>query len=395
MKFYPLIIFFSFMLTVRELPAQKRMFKPIEWILAARLQNADGTISTGFAGTINGIYNNALFVAGGSNFPGKLPWEGGKKHYSGEVHILRKHGNGYQWDRSANTGLPEPIAYCGSTSTAYGIVYAGGENEAGLSKKAFILAQNHDGGLTFKRLPDLPFAITNIALTHIGSMVYAVGGDGVNTSYNTFYCIDIANKDAKWQTLPHLPLALANTIAVAQKNRFGNCIYVIGGRTKKPSGISDLHGTTFRYNVSTRMWAPCAPVSDGEQPMNLSAAAGVPVGNHGILVLGGDNGLVFHRIETLLAQIAVAKTTAAKDKLIIKKNKLNTSHTGFYNGVLLYDTDKDAWTTIGRLPFPAHVTTTAVRWGENVVLSNGEIKPGIRTPDIMLEKIVLTQQDAE
>ena len=63
---------------------------------------------------------------------------------------------------------------------------------------------------------------------------------------------------------------------------------------------------------------------------------------------------------------------------------LNTNHGGFYKGILLYNTLTDSWSKIGELPFLAHVTTTATMWNNEIVLSNGEIKPGIRTPDVML-----------
>jgi N-acetylneuraminate epimerase len=39
------------------------------------------------------------------------------------------------------------------------------------------------------------------------------------------------------------------------------------------------------------------------------------------------------------------------------------------------------------LPFPAHVTTADVKWEGNIIVSNGEIKPGVRTPDVMMGKI--------
>ena len=35
--------------------------------------------------------------------------------------------------------MPEAIAYCGNTSTDLGVVYVGGENEKGISNKAFII----------------------------------------------------------------------------------------------------------------------------------------------------------------------------------------------------------------------------------------------------------------
>ena len=55
----------------------------------------------------------------------------------------------------------------------------------------------------------------------------------------------------------------------------------------------------------------------------------------------------------------------------------------FYYTILV----TNSWSTIGELPFLAHVTTTATLWNDKIVLSNGEIKPGIRTPDVMLGTI--------
>ena len=45
------------------------------------------------------------------------------------------------------------------------------------------------------------------------------------------------------------------------------------------------------------------------------------------------------------------------------------------------------WGKIGELPFLPHVTTPAVLWDKKIILSNGEIKPGIRTPNVMLGTI--------
>jgi N-acetylneuraminate epimerase len=54
---------------------------------------------------------------------------------------------------------------------------------------------------------------------------------------------------------------------------------------------------------------------------------------------------------------------------------------------LLYSTLTNTWTKIGELPFLAQVTTKATLWDGKIVLSNGEVKPGIRTPNVMLGTI--------
>lgn len=385
---FSLILTFFIMSIPTEVFSQKKDIDNVEWKVAAKLENADGSISLGFAGPINGISNDVLIVSGGANFQDKMPWEGGKKHYSDEIHVLQKTNDKFIWNKKINSKLPEPIAYCGSTSTNSGVVCVGGENEKGFSKKSFVLhfnANKNEVDVTF--LPDFPLAVTNIVLTHIDNVVYAIGGDEAKKSSSLFFSIDLNSKLPEWKTLPELPMALANAVAAVQKGKEGLNIYVIGGRTKTASGISDLHNTTLAFDLKKQVWKKCATISEGKKATNFSAGTGVAVGNHSILIIGGDNGLVFHKIETYLSQIAQAKSPEEKERLIIEKNILNTTHKGFYKGILLYNTLTDKWTKIGELPFLAQVTTTATMWEEEIVLSNGEVKPGIRTPNIMLGKI--------
>lgn len=364
--------------------SQKTTISNVEWKKAAQLQNADGSVSLGFAGPINGVSNDVLIVAGGANFQDKMPWEGGKKHYSNEIHVLQKVGDQYQWNKKNTSNLPEPIAYPGNTTTKLGIVYVGGENENGLSSKAFMLTWNAaKNEVETKSLPNFPIAITNIALTHSENVVYAIGGDEAKKSSDLIYSIDLNAEKPKWKLLTKLPFALANSVSVVQDGK----IYVVGGRTKTPSGISDLRHTTLAFDLKKHVWENKADISDGKHTTNFSAGSGVAVGKEYILIVGGDNGTTFHKIETYLSQIAQATSEEEKSRLIAEKNILNTTHKGFYNDILLYNTHTNKWSKIGELPFLAHVTTTATIWNDKIVLSNGEIKPGIRTPDVMLGTI--------
>lgn len=368
--------------------SQKKEVNHVDWTTAAQLQNSDGSLSIGYAGPINGISNEVLIVSGGANFPDKMPWEGGKKSYSKTIHVLEKCKDQYTWNNEVKSVLPEAIAYCGSTSTDLGVVYVGGENENGLSNKSYLLKWNAaKKEVEAKVLPDFPFAIANISLTHIGNTVYAVGGDEAAKSSDFFASLDLNEANPQWKALPNLPLALANAVVIAQKGKNGVNIYVVGGRTKTASGISDLHNTTFVYDVKNQSWNTAATISDGKSSTNFSAGAGVAVGSHSVLIVGGDDGVIFHQIETYLSQIAQAGSEELKAELIAKKNKLVTNHPGFFNGILLYNTLTNEWSKVGELPFLPHVTTPAVLWDKKIILSNGEIKPGIRTPNVMLGTI--------
>ncbi len=371
---------------------QNKTVRTISWEKIAVLPQSNGTPSIGVAGAIHAVSDNALVIAGGANFPGKKPWEGGKKHYSDEIYVLQKKKGKYYWNKNISARLPEPIAYCGNTSTPLGIVYAGGENESGLSEKAYLLKlKSGRDQVEIVSLPNLPLPLTNISLSHIGDVVYAVGGDGTILSSSRFFSLDLASGATEWEILPDLPQTLANTLALVQHGPEGKNIYVVGGRSKHTSGISELSSSVFFYDLKSNIWKSGAALSDGNKTLNFSAGTGVAFSKRYLLITGGDNGEVFHQIETLLSQISKASTDKEKVELTKKKNQLIADHEGFYPGILLYDTYENTWVKVGELPFLPRVTTTAVMWGKHIILSNGEVKPGVRTPDIMLGKIKLSQ----
>lgn len=366
----------------------------ISWKKIARVPDAgNAKTSLGLAGAINGVNNEVLIVAGGSNFPDKLPWEGGKKVYYNNIFVLEKKGNEYCWNKNIKSILPAPVAYCGNTSTPLGIVYVGGENENGISDKCYLLKWNgEENSVDVKPLPVLPLALTNVAVTNIDDVVYAVGGDEQNNSSDSFFSLDLKDKNLHWNRFPDLPIALANATAIAQNGPTGKEIFIIGGRSKNVSGISDLHNTTFAFDLEKQEWKKCADISNGKETTNLSAAAGVALSDDEILITGFDNGKTFHRIESLISKIAKAKTPEEKKKSTEEKNNLSIHHKGFDKSLLLYDTNSDAWTKIGELPFPAHVTTTDIKWGNKIIVSNGEIRPGVRTSEVWIGKVVVSDK---
>ncbi len=378
------------MLSINDVAAQEKSICSFQWTIGQTLPAANGLEkSLGFAGAINGISNDVLIVAGGANFPNGMPWEGGKKFYSNKIYVLQKKGDKFFWNGNIKDTLPEAVAYCGSTSTDAGIFYGGGENENGISDKAFLLNWNADKNkIDITQLPHLPLALTNISATSIDNVVYTTGGDQEKSSSNKFFKIDLDKESPQWEPLPDLPIALANATAIVQNGIDGINIYVIGGRSKTTTGVSDLHHTVYAFNPAKQQWKKCADISDGKNTSNLSAASGVAVGENKILIIGGDDGNIFHQIESYISRISKAVTAEERDKLTREKNDLIIKHKGFDKSLLLYNTINDKWTKVGEYPYPAQVTTNAVKWGKDIIISNGEIKPGVRTPNVIIGKEV-------
>lgn len=355
----------------------------ISWKQVTELPATGNTASIGLAGPVNGTSNGVFIVAGGANFPAGMPWQGGKKVFHDQLFVLQKKEDGLSWYKKVDFRLPEPIAYSGVTSTAKGILYAGGENESGISGKVYLVCWSEiKHQVVTKSMPDLPLALTNIAAAHIGNKIFLAGGDESDRSSKYFLCLDLDDANAHWQKLPDLPEALANASLVAVKEK----LYLVGGRSRNSNGISTLHHTTFVYDPEAN-WQRCADISDGKNKTNLSASAGIAIDDRYILMIGGDNGETFHEIETLIFKINNEKSPIKKKALTAEKDKIVAQHKGFSRNLLLYDTQTDRWSSIGQYPFMAQVTTNAVQWQNKIIISNGEIKPGVRTPAVIVGTI--------
>jgi SSS family solute:Na+ symporter len=367
-----------------KLFAQDQKANEIVWSEVANLPAlANGEKQLGVAGAFTGVHNGVLIVAGGANFPNGKPWEGGKKMYRDGIYVLQKTQDRYEWIVPKAPRLRIKAAYGASVSVADGIVCLGGELENGVSNQSFIMQWNAaKNEVIFKPLPDMPVALANSGATSIGNTIYVVGGENNGKPSSQFFALNLSDATPEWQVLPALPVAMSHSVVVAQHNGEKTQVYVLGGRSATESGISDLHSSNFKYDPSKKTWQKLGDISDGKQVTTWSAGTGVASGASYILLIGGDKGNVFHQIETFNAQIAKAETPELKQKLQAEKVGLLTSHEGFSKDIYLYNTITDAWTTVGKLPGAAQVTTTAVKWNDDIVIPSGEISPGTRTPAI-------------
>ena len=369
---YLIFLMFS-MLTVNS---QHTPFQLVTGKKVGAFPATKGVPSIGLAGQSAGLFGDFMIVAGGTNFPNKLPWEGGKKVYYDDVFLYNKDARGIV-TFSGSHKLPMNLGYAATITTEKGLVIAGGENETGMLSKVMLLRVGSKDGFTVSPLPDLPIPLTNGIAVANKSLVYFIGGETVSKVSERVFVLDLNNVQNGWTSLPPIPQPISHGVGVFFSGKKANGIYILGGRAKKQNGISDLYSTNHFFDIKTMQWSLKAPL-----PYGLSAGTGVldPTGT--VLLFGGDRGEVFSKVEAVVAQKNKETDALAVEALDKKRIALQSSHPGFSNKILSYSIEHDRWETIGILPFPTAVTTHAFFWNGFVMIPGGEVRAGVRTPDI-------------
>jgi len=389
----------------------------LEWNSLPDLPAAPGkTVQPGLAGAFSGVHEDALIVAGGANFPDGLPWsvlpDGSKpkKIYNTDIYVLLKNDKGYEW-KVSEVKLPHGYSYGVSIPTEDGLICIGGEwrtyDANGVKKpksdKAFTIKHLGEGKIKIlDNLPALPTACSDMGGAKVGSKIYIAGGADKKGQTRNFWSLDMSKKDDPeafvWKTLePWDGAPRSHLVAAAASNGKKDCFYIFSGRCKDAEKGWMFLTDSWMYDGAK--WSRVADVGTNLQnktPVCVMAGAGIKTGANHIAVFGGADGNLFRMVEEELpAEIKAARDAgkdAEADALEKKKTDLYTNHPGFSRDILAYHTVTDTWRVIGKcsesdiagLTAGSHVTTTAVKWGKDIIIPSGEVRPGVRSPNIWI-----------
>ena len=359
--------------------------------------------SFGVAGPIVGVHlpsnkremylGDRLIVAGGANFGAAddpalwdLP-----KTYLDRAWVLQRtenklgdeHKYQYNWDNEVNSfRLSQPVAYSSVVNTKYGVLVMGGQNADGLTDRAFLLAFRGKGLGLIERdeiVPDLPLKCTSGGAAIVGDYVYLVAGEvvdesGTKQASRLVWRLKLSSIDpnrledpngkAQWETVPSWPDEGPRRmfpLVSAQHDGFKTRLYVFGGRRfLDGSDKSDLYNLKFgndcwSYDPVNSKWKRVA-----DCPVPIAAGTAVPYGPAHIIAPAYATGEV-------LTQWLDSKT-----------EQKDFAHPGFPKTALAYHTVTDTWTEFGSMP-ASQVTTPAIKWGGDIVLVSGEVRPRVRT----------------
>lgn len=381
------IIYFLFLLSFTAGASETNPYVQFEWRDLAEIPPPQGaSVQAGLVGAFTGIHNDALLVAGGANFPGASVLEGGKKVYHSDIYILEKKEDGsYTWYQDKRFSLTERVAYGLTVGTDRGLVCIGGQNATDNLASVFRLKWNATSKeISREPLPPLPVPLANMSGGLIGSKIYVSASEG---DQKHFLFLDLNDEAAGWQTLPVWEgSARTHSVGVVQHNGEEDCFYLFKGRFKGQQQTSTLLSDSWVYQPSSKEWKRVnTPMGSADFP--LSAGTGIAVGANHVLLFGGDDGKVFNRLEQLGYDISTTPDTAQRNILMAERSSLIGNHQGFSKRIWAFHTITQTWAELGELPTRPQVTTTALQWGDQIVIPSGEVSPGVRTPTIASVKL--------
>lgn len=325
-------------------------------------QGFDKGVSACYCGVINGY----LYIAGGCNFPDKPVAEGGKKRFYKAIYAAKLNAEGDRLEWKAVGQMPQPAAYGVSVTYENSLIFVGGNNETGGLTTAIRLRPTATG-MQQEALPSLPHALDNMAGAVVGHILYVVGGNCEGVATQKVWSLDLKNTAKEgWKEEPSIPgIARVQPIAAALA---GDLLGVWGGfAPKTDSKAAQLAMNGASYNAGCGTWTALPVPTDalGEEVFTGGATA-ITTPQKGVVVVGGVN----------------------KDVFLAAINKLPEGYLlhepewyRFNNRVLCYR--DGAWTQLFQHPSVARAGCALAYWDGWVYVVGGELKPGIRTPEIV------------
>ena len=401
MKFHVSLSLLVAFLLSPALMAEEDSKGPLSWGHLPALPDKEG-----FAGAFAGIVSNKntekdyLVVAGGANFPKGRPWEKEKnpeKVYYDLAFKLEMGAEDASWEKIEGP-LGQPVGYGMSVALPKrgSTLFIGGKEQAATDAVWEVTADG-SGKLTFAPRLKYPLPIVEGVAGVVGETVIVVGGatnreGGGFRTVQEAYMLDTSQGEGEWKW-ESLPWPEAGTDEMARGRVYavsgvqGEKFYIFGGRDYADSE-DPAPGRVHQEKLD--VLADCFVLSlkgvnpewkslrDLPQGMSAAPSAALPVGVSHLLMVGGVSAQYWRQ--------------QFEDRPDL--NGAGDLHPGFERSVWAYDTITDTWVSAGELPQMAGgvpvavpVTTPVVEWKKKFIVPSGEIKPGVRSPQILVAEV--------
>ncbi|MBB3975236.1 N-acetylneuraminate epimerase [Rhizobium azooxidifex] len=227
--------------------------------------------------------------------------------------------------------------------------------------------------------PDLPVAVKNGIAARVGDMAYV----GLGSAGTDFYALDLADPAKGWVKRAAFTGPATNGAAVAIS---GKTILAFSGNGKADAAANSpiIFDTVYAYDTEADTWSKL----DTQTPAGLSGAKAVTLGDGRIAIVGGYNKELFDKYLAEVSAIDKDKDPQGFKTLVDGYMGMQPKDYRWNDKVLVYDPAGNSWGTLGDNPFLPNCDPAVVAEGEDrFMVISGEIKPGLRTPEVKLVQV--------
>ena len=327
--------------------------------------SAEPGYSLGVSACYAGRIGDWLVMAGGCNFP--VP--GNKTYYAG-IYAARIDGAVLNWRLVGM--LPEPAAYGATVQSGDSLVFIGGNNkEHGLATVYSIHLNATGDEASVSRMPGLPLSVDNMAVAVAKGKVCLFGGNHDGSPSSVMLVSSLSGGMREWRSAGEIP---GGTRVQPVCAAYGSGVYVWGGFHAAGEN-SVVHTDGYRFDVATGEWLHLDP-PHGRDGVETTLSGGVAwtEGNH-IVATGGVNRDIF--LDAISGRYERVKKEDYLSQPIVWYR--------FSGNLYVFDVAKAEWTK------DVFADRSLARAGAQAVVTSigtfyigGELKPALRTPQIVL-----------
>lgn len=358
MRIHGLVVLFC-MLQSKLVAVQPEWMNPLPDFPIATTETVSGVAAANMVGSDAGVY-----VIGGTNYTGLLGSPENEKEFY--PNVFRFTGN--EWELSGR--LRQPLAHGVAAAYEDGFVYIGGEGRKG-SQTDVDLYQFYPGELpVIESLPSLPEPMDRMAVAVAGPMVYIAGGRASGIASNKLYSMNLDDPDLGWQLVSVFPGEPRIQPVMVAVERFGRThLYLWGGYAVAASGSTVcVIPDGLQYDAELDSWTSLAPPKDKKGSIISLTGGTMSVWNNTKLIVTGgvDEVLLLH---SLLGDNRYGKS-------IFSSNEHSHQKPAFHSKMLVYDIEEKKWKEVLSNRAFARAGAAAVVVNDELLLFQGEEKPG-------------------
>lgn len=315
-------------------------------------------------------HDNTLYIAGGCNFPEKPAAEGGSKRYYKGIYKATI-GDTLVWEKAGE--LPVESGYGATVQYKDQWIIAGGMNSDGLSST--VISIDLANSCKVEELPALPCSVDNTAGTIACGKLYIVGGNANGKPSNRVFVLDLENSAEGWKELPTMP-SRGRVQPVCAAN--SNALFVWGGFSSADSiGAAITHSDGVCYNFATNSWESLTDITIDNETITLSGGTMAHLDEDKFIAAGGVNREIF------TDAISGTYSLINKADYMLQPAKWYR----FNPRLMAYDINNGHWELLDNNEAYARAGALILHYKENIIYIGGELKPGIRTPQIHRYKL--------